>query len=171
MDYRVFPAIGVSLTTKSLQETHAPHLRCFGCGPANESGLHLSSFVRGDELISEWQPQPHHEAVEGFMNAGLIGTLLDCHSNWAAAWFISKHLDSSELPSTVSAEYSVKIFRPIPIKYPVNLIARADEVSNNKAVIVAEMLSRGKISATCKGMFPVVKPGNPAYHRFGYPIN
>ena len=159
------------MTTKSLQETHAPHLRCFGCGPANESGLHLRSFVSGDELVAEWQPQSHHEAAEGFMNAGIAGTLLDCHSNWAAAWFIGKHLDASELPSTVSAEYSVKLLRPISLKYPVSLIARVDEVSSSKAVIAAEMLSEGKICATCKGIFPVVKPGNPAYHRFGYPID
>ena len=105
------------------------------------------------------------------MNAGIVGTLLDCHSNWTAAWFIGKHLGVSELPSTVSAEYSVKLLRPISVKYPVSLIARVDEVSSNKAVIVAEMLSEGKICATCKGIFPVVKPGNPAYHRFGYPID
>ena len=101
------------MALKSLQETYAPYLNCFGCGPANESGLHLSSFVSGDELVAKWHPQPHHEAAEGFMNAGVIGTLLDCHANWAAAWFISKHLGSSELPSTVSAEYSVKLLRPI----------------------------------------------------------
>ena len=159
------------MTKKSLQETHAPHLRCFGCGPANESGLNLRSFVSGDELVAEWQPQSHHEATEEFMNAGIVGTLLDCQSNWAAAWFIRKHLGASELPSTVSAEYSVTILRPISIKYPVSLIARVDEVSNSKAVIVAELLSEGKICATFKGLFPVVKPGNPAYHRFGYPID
>lgn len=159
------------MTIKSLQKTYAPYLRCFGCGPANEYGLHLSSFVNGDELVAEWQPQPHHEAAEGFMNAGIVGTLLDCHSNWAAAWFIGKHLGGNELPSTVSAEYSVKLLRPISIKYPVSLVARVDEVSGSKALIVADMLSGGKVSATCKGMFPVVKPGNPAYHRFGYPIS
>lgn len=159
------------MTKKSLQETHAPYLRCFGCGPANEFGLHLRSFVSGDKLVAEWQPQAHHEAAEGFMNAGIIGTLLDCHSNWAAAWFIGKHLGVNELPSTVSVEYTVKLLRPIWIKYPVSLIARVDEVSDRKAVITAEMISEGEVSATCEGVFPVVKPGNPAYHRFGHPIN
>jgi hypothetical protein len=104
------------LTGTNLQETHAPHLRCFGWGPANESGLHLSSFVSGEKLVAEWQPQAHHEAVEGFINAGIIGTLLDCHANWAAAWFIGVHLRARELPSTVTAEYSVKLLWPISIK-------------------------------------------------------
>jgi len=159
------------MTEKSLQETYAPHLMCFGCGPANEYGLHLRSFVSGDELVAEWQPQLQHQATEGFMNAGIVGTLLDCHSNWAAAWFIGKYLGGSELPSTVSAEYAVKLLRPALIKNPVRLIARVVEVSSSKAIIEAEMLSEGLICATCNGLFPVVKPGHPAYHRFGYPIN
>ena len=32
---------------KSLQETYAPHNACFGCGPANEKGLRIRSFVGG----------------------------------------------------------------------------------------------------------------------------
>lgn len=159
------------MTKKSLQETHAPYLRCFGCGPANESGLHLRSFVSGDKLVAEWQPQADYEAAEGFMNAGIIGTLLDCHANWAAAWFIGQRLGVSELPSTVSAEYAVKLLRPISLKHPVILTASVDEISDNKAVIVAEMLSEGKVSASLQGLFPVVKPGHPAYHRFGHPID
>jgi len=41
------------MNDKSLQETYGPHLTCFGCGPANELGLHLRSFVSGDELDAE----------------------------------------------------------------------------------------------------------------------
>ena len=27
---------------KSLQETYAPNIRCYGCGPANDNGPHPS---------------------------------------------------------------------------------------------------------------------------------
>ena len=47
-----------SLTQPSLQEQYGPHTICFGCGPANERGLHIRSFVEGDEVIAEWQPEP-----------------------------------------------------------------------------------------------------------------
>ncbi len=69
-----------------LQERYAPALACFGCGPANPAGLHLRSIVREDgALVATWRPGPHHEAFPGVLNGGIIGTLLDCHCNWAAA--------------------------------------------------------------------------------------
>src|SRR6185436_13594350 len=69
----------------SLQERYAPGNACFGCGPANPQGLHVRSFVEGDECVAEWTPQPHHEAFPGMLNGGIIGALLDCHANWTAA--------------------------------------------------------------------------------------
>jgi len=70
--------------TKSLQDQFAPNLICFGCGPANEKGLQIKSFVSGDKLIATYTPQPYHLAFEGMVNGGIIGTLLDCHLNWTA---------------------------------------------------------------------------------------
>jgi len=51
--------------TKSIQETYAPNLACFGCGPANPKGLHVRSFPDGDEVVAEWQPSKEYEAFEG----------------------------------------------------------------------------------------------------------
>src|SRR4029078_8752792 len=48
------------MNEKSLQETYAPHMACFGCGPANEQGLHIRSFPDGDEVIARVLPQTHH---------------------------------------------------------------------------------------------------------------
>ena len=75
---------------KSVQETWAPHNRCFGCGPANEKGLRIRSFEEGDELVAEWTPEPHHEAFENVLNGGITGALLDCHSNWAATMYLMR---------------------------------------------------------------------------------
>ena len=72
------------MTEKSIQETHAPNLKCFGCGPANAKGLHIRSFPAGEEVVAEWQPLPEYEAFKGMLSGGIIGTLLDCHCNWAA---------------------------------------------------------------------------------------
>jgi hypothetical protein len=70
----------------SLQDRYAPSNRCFGCGPANEKGLRIKSRPAGGEVVAEWTPEPHHEAYTGMLNGGIIGTLLDCHSNWTAAY-------------------------------------------------------------------------------------
>ena len=66
----------------SVQERYAPENACFGCGPANPKGLRIRSFEDGDVLRAEWTPQGHHEAFEGMLNGGIIGALMDCHSNW-----------------------------------------------------------------------------------------
>ena len=83
------------MTDKSIQETYAPNLKCFGCGPANEQGLHIRSFSKGDEVVAEFQPQTYQEAFPGVLSGGIIGTLLDCHCNWTAAYHLMK-LDGAE---------------------------------------------------------------------------
>ncbi len=57
---------------------------CFGCGPANPAGLRIRSFEEGDAGVARWRPGPHHHAFPGTLNGGIVGALLDCHSNWAA---------------------------------------------------------------------------------------
>ena len=86
--------------TQSLQDTYAPNNACFGCGPANEKGLRLKSFVEGDECVCTWTPEKHHEAFEGMLNGGICGSLLDCHSNWTAAWTLMNNNGDDTPPCT-----------------------------------------------------------------------
>jgi acyl-coenzyme A thioesterase PaaI-like protein len=151
---------------KSLQETHAPENRCFGCGPANEKGLHIRSFASGDELVADWTPEPHHLAFEGVVNGGICGTLLDCHSNWAAAVHLMKKAGSDKLPFTVTADFHVVLKRPTPIAGPLRLRARVITSEGNRAVVEAEIEAGGQVTATCRGTFVAVKEGHPAFHRW-----
>lgn len=151
----------------SVQERYAPHGICFGCGPANQRGLRIRSMPEGDELVAEWQPEAYHEAFPGMLSGGITGTLLDCHSNWMAAWHLMRRNGLDEPPCTVTAEYAVKLRRPIPTDAPVLLRARVVESSEDRAVVEATLEAGGKVSATCRGTFVAVKPGHPAYHRWG----
>ncbi|MCA1565346.1 MAG: PaaI family thioesterase [Acidobacteria bacterium] len=151
----------------SLQEKYAPGMACFGCGPANEQGLRIRSFARGDdEAVCEWQPQKHHEAYPGMLNGGVIGSLIDCHANWTAAWHLMRRADADSPPCTVTAEYSVKLLRPTPTDAPVLLTARVIEAKEDRAVVEAELVAGGKVCATGRGTFVAVKSGHPAYHRW-----
>lgn len=151
---------------KSLQETYAPRNTCFGCGPINEKGLRIRSFVQGDEVVAEWKAEPHHEAFPGMLNGGIIGALLDCHSNWAATWHLMQRAGVDHPPCTVTADYAIKLLRPTPTSEPVKLVARVIEASDNRATVEAELIAGGKVCATCRGTFVAVKPGHPAYHRW-----
>ena len=151
---------------QSLQEHYAPQMVCFGCGPANPKGLHIRSFARGAEVVAEWQPETYHEAFPGVLSGGIIGTLLDCHSNWTAAYHLMQRNGLSAPPCTVTADYAIKLLCPTPTDAPVQLIATVIESQDDRAVVEAKLIAHGKICATCRGTFVAVKPGHPAYHRW-----
>ena len=152
--------------TESLQDKYAPNNRCFGCGPKNDKGLRIKSIVRGDEVVADWTPEPHHEAFTGMLNGGIIGALLDCHSNWTAAWHLMNRTHANEVPSTVTAEFHVKMRKPTPSTRPVHLSAKVVESTDDRATIDATLSSNGVVTATCRGVFVAVKEGHPAYHRW-----
>ncbi len=151
---------------KSLQEIYAPNSTCYGCGPANPYGLRLRSIAQGDEVVAEWQPQPHYEAFPGALNGGVIGTLLDCHCNWTAAYHLMKTRGLERPPATVTAEYHVRLLRPTPTDAPVRLIARPVQSEGNRVVVEGELIAGGQVCAICRGVFVAVSPGHPAYHRW-----
>jgi acyl-coenzyme A thioesterase PaaI-like protein len=150
----------------SVQDQYAPHNICFGCGPANDKGLRIKSFVEGDDLVATFHAEPHHQAFEGMVNGGIIGALLDCHSNWTAAYHLMKAPGESTPPCTVTADFHVKLKRPTPIDGPIHLRAKLTSLEGDRAIVDAELSAAGKVTATCHGTFVAVKEGHPAYHRW-----
>ncbi len=150
----------------SLQEKYAPHNACFGCGPANPKGLQIRSFPQGNEVIASFRPEKYQEAFPNILNGGIIGTLLDCHSNWTATWHLMEKTHASTPPCTVTADYAIKLLRPTPTHDEIQLRAWVIESTEDSAIVEAELLAQGKVCATCKGKFVAVKPGHPAYHRW-----
>jgi acyl-coenzyme A thioesterase PaaI-like protein len=159
------------MTEQSLQDRYAPTNACFGCGPANALGLRLKSFpttgADGTEVVvCDWTPEKHHEAFDGMLNGGICGALLDCHSNWTAAWHLMRAAGSDSPPCTVTAEFHVKLRRPTPTDGPVHLEARVVEASADRAVVEATLSARRQVTCTCRGVFVAVKEGHPAFHRW-----
>ena len=157
----------------SLQERYAPHNACFGCGPANDRGLRIESRVaksadgvRPGELVATWQPQPHHAAFEHVLNGGIIGTLLDCHSNWTAAMRVMHDRALDRPPGCVTADYAVRLRRPTPVERPLRIRAWPVETEGDRVVVDAEIAVDGIITATCRGTFVAVGPDHPAYERW-----
>ena len=151
---------------RSVQERYAPENRCFGCGPANPKGLRIRSFESALGLSAEWTPETHHEAWEGAVNGGILGALLDCHSNWTAALHLMRQAGADTLPSTVTAEFHVKLLRVTPSTGPLTLRARVVESKGSRATVEASVEAGGRTTATCRGVFVAVPEGHPAYHRW-----
>jgi acyl-coenzyme A thioesterase PaaI-like protein len=152
--------------TLSVQERYAPGNRCFGCGSENPSGLHVRSFEDEQGLWAEWRPQPQHEAFAGAVNGGILGTLLDCHSNWTAAMHLMKQAGRATPPCTVTAEFHVRLLRVTPSDAPLRLHARVVESRAERAVVEATVEAGGQTTASCRGVFVAVGEGHPAFHRW-----
>jgi acyl-coenzyme A thioesterase PaaI-like protein len=154
----------------ALQVRYSPAGACFGCGPANPKGLRLQSYVGPDGVVATFQPEPHHEAFPGVLNGGIIGALLDCHSNWTAAHALMLARGEASPPCTVTAEFHVKLRHPTPTDLPVTLTARPMHTSGgprpDRCTVDAELSSGGKVMATCRGVFVAVNESHPAYHRW-----
>ncbi len=151
---------------ESLQDKYAPHNACFGCGPSNKLGLQLKSCAELDNVKAVWSPKPHHEAFPGVLNGGIIGTLLDCHANWSAAYFLMKSAKLETPPCTVTAYFNVSLKRPTPTDRALRLSSELIELKSDRAKIMAYLYADDDLCAQCEGLFVAVKPGHPAYHRW-----
>lgn len=157
--------------SEALQDRYAPHNECFGCGPANAKGLRLKSRVEQRDgetvVVARFTPEPHHQAFPGVLNGGIVGALLDCHSNWTAAHHLMNRAGAASPPCTVTADFHVTLKRPTPLTEVV-VEARVVESTDDRAVVEATLQAVGqpKIGATCRGTFVAVKEGHPAYHRW-----
>ena len=100
------------------------------------------------------------------LSGGVIGTLMDCHSNWTAAYHLMERAGTDMPPCTVTAEYSIKLRRPTPTDGDIEIVAHVVDISGDRATVEAELRAGGKVCATSSGLFVAVKPGHPAYHRW-----
>lgn len=125
----------------SLQDRYFPDLPCFGCGPANERGLQLKSHADDDGLVrATFTPWPEHDNGLGYLNGGIIATVLDCHSAAAVTHEAYERgwppLPGAALPYVTSG-LEVRYLRPAPLTEPVSLVARVSEAS--ESAITAEV--------------------------------
>jgi acyl-coenzyme A thioesterase PaaI-like protein len=149
-----------------VQERYAPRNHCFGCGPANPKGLRVRSFEDGDGLVAHWTAEPHHEAFDGAVSGGIVGTLLDCHSNWTASVHLMRQSGREAPPCTVTSEFHVRLLRVTPSQGSLTLRARVVESAADRATVEATLEAGGKTTATCRGVFVAVREGHPAFHRW-----
>ena len=158
---------------------------CYGCGPANDKGLQLRSYVSAEEYdaatgavarleaVARFQPEPHHNAFPNVLNGGVIATLLDCHLNLLASYYVMRARagpEATELPAlTVTARFEMDLKRPTPMdEGPVCIWGEVDLAASDVAkgsvwlnaamyapstALKAEVRSDAKPTALSRGRF------------------
>ena len=134
----------------SIQERLYPDMTCFGCGHANPKGLRLRSFAGGDAVTATFMPWPEHDNGIGYLNGGIICTIMDCHSA-AAVLLEAERNNWPPLPGAalayVTAGLDVKYLRPCPLREPVELRAVVTDISEPAMTVDVEVRWDGKTRA------------------------
>jgi len=130
---------------------HSAQSRCFGCGPANPSGLHLDFLVAKDGSVVCLPTVPEaFDGHPGYLHGGVIATLLDES--------MSKAVRARGLTS-MTRQLEVDYLRPVPSNEPIRLEGRVVRGEGRKHWAEARILNAaGKELAHGKGLFVEVKP-------------
>lgn len=138
-------------TALSIQERLYPNLPCFGCGPSNAKGLRLRSYPDDGFVVATFQPWPEHDNGLGYLNGGIISTVLDCHSA-AAVMLEAERRGWPPLPgadlSYVTAGLEVRYLRPSPLREPSELRAVVTSADEAEMTAEVELVWDGKVRAT-----------------------
>jgi acyl-coenzyme A thioesterase PaaI-like protein len=145
----------------SIQESLYPELTCFGCGHANPKGFHLRSYHDGDLTRAEFTPGPEHDNGFGFLNGGIISTVLDCHGAAVVMWEAAQH-DWRAAPGApvpfITAGFEVRFLRPTPLGPTVRLTARPVSVNETEVVVRSELELDDKARAVMTATWRCFRP-------------
>jgi acyl-coenzyme A thioesterase PaaI-like protein len=145
----------------SIQERLYPQLTCFGCGHANANGLKLRSYPGDGVVTAEFEPWPEHDNGFGFLNGGIIATVLDCHSG--AAVFHTAHQLGMEPPEGapllyVTAGLDLRYLRPVPLGQVLELRAVVASADADQMTVDAELVWDGKPRAAASVLWKRWRP-------------
>lgn len=139
------------MTRLSIQENLYPDLTCFGCGHANRDGFRLRSYRENGVTVATFTPRAEHDNGFGFLNGGIISTVLDCHTAAVVMWEADRQgwkADEGAPVPFITAGFDVRFLRPTPLGPPLSLRAKPVEVSEPAIVVSAELVHDNKVRAT-----------------------
>lgn len=158
----------MTLETKNIaiQDTYGDRFQhCWGCGPKNESGLHLKTYpsLGGTSCISKITPARQYTGgVPANLFGGMIAMIFDCHGTASAAWFAhqNKGLDLTEktvIRRFITARLEVDYKSPTPIDEEITVVSRLEELGERKVIVTMEMIVADQIRAKAKMVAVAVK--------------
>src|ERR1035438_6771594 len=104
-------------TTENLTPmAHAAQNRCFGCGKANPSGMHLDFLLAPDGSVVCLPVVPEaFDGHPGYLHGGIIATLLD--------ETMSKSVRARGL-TAMTRQLEIEYLRPVPSGAPLRMEGR-----------------------------------------------
>ncbi len=140
------------MSAKAFQDYYPDDLaHCYGCGRLNEHGLHIKSYWDGDESICTFMSKPQHTAIPGYVNGGLIASLIDCHGTGtasAAAYRAEgRAMDTAPPLRFLTGSLHVDYLKPTPLGVPLELRGTIKEIKGRKVVVAITLSAQGNLCA------------------------
>ena len=129
---------------------HQASNRCFGCGPANATGLHLEFQLAEDKsVVCFAEVSNGFEGHPGYLHGGVIATLLD--------EAMSKSVRARNALA-MTRELKVEYLRPVPSGVPIRIEGRIVKHEGRKFWAEAAILDERRIRlAHGSGVFIEIK--------------
>lgn len=130
---------------------HSAQNRCFGCGPTNDTGLHLKFEIAADgTVVSRPVVTDAFEGHPGYLHGGIIATLLD-EAMSKAVRAVSR--------SSMTRKMEIEYLRPVPSGAQLHIEGRVQQSEGRKHWAEAVIANaQGKTLAHGKGLFIEVQP-------------
>ena len=136
------------MTEKAIQDQYADEFaHCYGCGSHNADGLHIKSYLDGDETICRFTPAHKYSGgFPGFLYGGMIASLMDCHGA-ATAWAAKARTQQLPLARFVTASLKIDFRAPTPTNIEVEIRGKVNEIKGRKVVVDLTLSAGGKLCA------------------------
>jgi uncharacterized protein (TIGR00369 family) len=128
-----------------------PDLRdCFGCDPDHPHGLRLEGQPRDGAVVARWEPDARYQSWPGIVHGGILATVLDELTGWAAN-LAFRERDGDDPRPVVTAEATVRYRAPALVGRPLTATARVAEHGEEHAIVEAELANEDGVTvATCR---------------------
>lgn len=124
--------------------------QCYGCGRLNRHGRHLRSVWDGEESIARYTPKSFEVAIPGFVNGGVLASLIDCHGTGtaAAAAYRAEKRAMGTLPAHrfVTASLHVDYLSPTPLGRELEIRGRVESLEGRHVTIGATIAVDGRVT-------------------------
>ncbi len=126
--------------------------KCFGCGPANPTGLQMK-FFSDDKSVFSWVKVPGHlMGWDNLVHGGILSTILDEIMSWSAIYLLKKLI----LTKSMTIDFIKPVFEGMELKVEGNVFEKR---SDKEAVMQGRIYNaEGVLCTKSKGIFALLEP-------------
>ncbi len=126
--------------------------KCFGCGPANPSGLQMK-FFSDDKSVFSWLKVPDHLiGWDNLVHGGVLSTILDEIMSWSAIYLFKKMI----LTKSMTVDFIKPVFKGMELKVEGSIFKNR---SDKEAVMQGRIYNNeGVLCTKSKGILVLFEP-------------